>query len=383
MGMGAWAAPTEGGVRFKCAEAQQADFDKELQQFLGALGVKASWVEKSAECGAVTYRLGPELSRITAVEMYHAPVFELRNEIIRLPTTEPGKTRDVQTVSKKEIAVSLLHPGRTTEAPCDIEAFKDHIGLRQNIVAWTERLSWNWPDGTPAEWNKDYWNRGTPTGDTVAAFNDAFVRQEAYAIGCYTASKLAVSQGILDYYNRVNPNPARLKEVLSYLHLDDDPLIRVEPEAMWVEFESDPKAAAALEKEGKLLKMLPVVAQENFVPGDWAYMRNTDKATQDKTGYEGSNAIYLGRGRFDDFYNDHYYSYTYLEKLDEVYQWRNEVFSRSRDMGKVMPMTLEETRRLGTTPEQGGLVMAYRVVPYFFGHEGPSNKGKLAQKQPD
>jgi hypothetical protein len=105
------------------------------------------------------------------------------------------------------------------------------------------------------------------------------------------------------------------------------------------------------------------------VPGDWAYIRNTDEATQSKTGYEGSNAVYLGGNRFDDFYDDHDHSYRYEEKLSEVYQWRNGVFSRSRDFAKVQRLTQADVERLGQSPEQGGLVLPYRVVPYFFGYE--------------
>lgn len=132
-----------------------------------------------------------------------------------------------------------------------------------------------------------HWVRpdGTPTVPLDDALLDAFTQQAKYAIGCYTASKLTYAHGVLDYYARVLEHPA--------------------------------KAA--------LVRGVP---PRHFVPGDWAYLLNTDPVTYEKTGYEGSNAIYLGRGRFDDYYDDHNHSYTFEEKLDEVYQWRNGVFSR-------------------------------------------------------
>jgi len=105
------------------------------------------------------------------------------------------------------------------------------------------------------------------------------------------------------------------------------------------------------------------------VPGDWSYFLNTDKRTYEKTGYEGSNALYLGRNRFDDYYNDNNHHYSYREKLAEVYQWRNNVFSRSHDWAKIKPISSDLLEKLGSTPEQGGLLMAYRVVPYYFGFE--------------
>ena len=107
----------------------------------------------------------------------------------------------------------------------------------------------------------------------------------------------------------------------------------------------------------------------NFVPGDWIYMLNTDPITYKKVGYEGSNAIYLGRGKFDDYYNDNHHSYTYLQKLDDVYQWRNGVFNRRRDIKRVEPLGRLDYERLGRPPADGGLVKSFRVFPYLFGHE--------------
>jgi hypothetical protein len=76
--------------------------------------------------------------------------------------------------------------------------------------------------------------------------------------------------------------------------------------------------------------------------------------------------IYLGRNRFDDFYDDHNHSYTYEQKLDEVYQWRNGVFSRLRDAKKIKPLTAEEQALLGNTPDAGGLQLDIRAVPRHF-----------------
>ena len=77
--------------------------------------------------------------------------------------------------------------------------------MRQNIVAWSEHLNWTWPDGGAAVWNPQYWNRGTPLVHVKlhAAFGDAFNHQSQYAIGCYTAAKIVMVQGVLDYYRRI------------------------------------------------------------------------------------------------------------------------------------------------------------------------------------
>ena len=111
------------------------------------------------------------------------------------------------------------------------------------------------------------------------------------------------------------------------------------------------------------------VAARHFVPGDWVFFRNTDPVSSRKTGYEGSNAIYLGRNRFDDYYNDNAHAYSYREKLDEVFQWRNGVFSRSRDADRIQPLAERDFEQLGATPADGGFVTDLRVYPYFFGTE--------------
>jgi len=82
-------------------------------------------------------------------------------------------------------------------------------------------------------------------------------------------------------------------------------------------------------------------------------------------GVEGSNFIYLGRNKFDDYYNDNGHSYTYKQKLNEVYQWRNGVFSRHRDASKMRPLSQEELDQLGKAPSEDGLVMEFRVSPYI------------------
>jgi hypothetical protein len=121
-----------------------------------------------------------------------------------------------------------------------------------------------------------------------------------------------------------------------------------------------------LTQRGKILKIQHKVAPLNFVPGDWVYIVNTDPVSAQKTGYEGSNAIYLGRNKFVDYYNDNHHAYTYQQKLDEVYQWRNGVFNRRRDVAKIQPLSVDDLERLGKSPAENGLVQSFRVFPMSF-----------------
>jgi hypothetical protein len=124
--------------------------------------------------------------------------------------------------------------------------------------------------------------------------------------------------------------------------------------------------SAKLTRIGKLMELSDDVSPDSFIPGDWVYFLNTDPKTAQKTGYEGSNSIYMGRGRFDDYYNDNNHFYTYKEKIQEVYQWRNRVFSRSRDIARIQPLSAEEIARLSVDPKNGGLLVSYRATPILF-----------------
>jgi hypothetical protein len=294
---------------------------------------------------------------------------DLREELIQLPSAGT-KPKTVVTVSKKEILLALLQSGRTTlftGPACTPQAIQDQIGVRQNMVAWSESIELQWPNGGSARWNKKYWNHGDlkPNRSLHLAVSDVFLHPQRYAIGCYTATKLIVLQGVLDYYRRIKKDMATTKLIEDRLMADGDPLAYIEPGAAWYfEKESTPQD---LKRPGKMVALASGIARDNFVPGDWSYFLNTDPITYEKTGYEGSNAIYLGRGKFDDYYNDNNHSYTYKEKLLEVYQWRHKVFSRERDVAKIHPLSAAEIEELTQTPEHGGIELDYRLSPYVFG----------------
>ncbi len=362
-------ANAQADVLFRCP-AQLDTLQQEVTDYLRILGVHTDHVLQTVDTrfGELTLALTTPQEDTRTLDFHMRPEFSLTTERVLLPTTG-GKMRVVNTVSRKEIMLALLQHGRMTtfkDKACSIEALSDHVGVRQNIVAWAERLNWDWPNGGSAKWNRKYWTRGTPNPGVSLhkAVMDVFLHQDKYAMGCYTATKLVIVQGTLDYYSRVKRDLERTRRVEEALLADGDPLVGVEPGSMW-SFEKD-FDTHEMEQKGKLLKIYSSIASGNFVPGDWSYILNTDPASEQKTGYEGSNAIYLGRNRFDDYYNDNNHSYTYEQKLDEVYQWRNGVFSRQRDAKKIKPLTAEEQALLGNTPDDGGLELDIRVAPRYF-----------------
>jgi hypothetical protein len=364
------AGNAQADVKFSCP-AQLTALQRGVPNYLRTLGIPAAQVAQTvnARSGELILALTTPPTDTRTLDLFMRPQYAISPERVRLPAAQNGKMRVLNTVSRKEIMLALLQHGRVTTFSgdaCSVESLSDRVGLRQNIVAWAEQLNWDWPNGGPARWNTKYWNRGTPNPGVSlhAAVMDAFRHQEKYAMGCYTATKLVIVQGTLDYYSRVKHDPVRTRRVEKALLADGDPLVGIEPGSMW-SFEKDYDAADMAHK-GKLLKLSSAVAAGNFIPGDWGYILNTDPVSEQKTGYEGSNAIYLGRNRFDDYYDDNDHHYTYEQKLDEVYQWRNGVFSRQRDAKKIQRLTPEQQALLSSTPDAGGLQLDVRAVPRSF-----------------
>lgn len=356
------------GIRFSCDPANLSHIKAGMKTYLAFLGIAPSLVVERMDrtSGVLVFTLNTSKDDFDTLRLSDRPEFSIRDSIVHLPAKNGGM-RKVVTVSKKEILLALLQHGRLTEFSgenCSMDTLKDLVSIRQNIVAWSENLNWVWPDGEAAEWNAQYWRNGTPLPNVAlhTAFGDVFQNQEKYSIGCYTAAKLVMVQSVLDYYRRVRSDPSRQKLVEARLTSDQDPLVDVEPGAMW-SFEADFDPGKLI-RPGKILQIQYGVAAKNFVPGDWTYLLNNDTLSSQKTGYEGSNAIYLGRNRFVDFYNDNGHAYTYRQKLDEVYQWRNGVFSRSRDSAKIKPLSGKGFEQLGKSPTEGGIVKDFRVFPY-------------------
>lgn len=366
------ATGTVDGIGFSCTPQQISRLKREMATYLRELDIPAALVVRTeAGPGKLAYALSTPAADTDTLSLHQRRQYRLHDETLRLPGAD-GRPRVVRTVARKEILLALLQHGRLTRlhgSACTLAALREHVALRQNIVAWSHKLSWGWPDGDSAYWHSKVWDQGTPLASVRVdrALLDAFLHQDKYRIGCYTAAKLVYAHAVLDFYVRVRKDKAKAKLVRQRLLYDKEPLVGVEPAAMW-DFETDfDPATRAI--PGKILRLQSGIAAGNFVPGDWIYLRNTDPLTSQKIGYEGSNAVYLGRGKFSDYYNDHQHAYAYAEKVDEVYQWRHGVFSRSRDAAKVQALSADDIRCLSKPPAEQGLLLDLRVVPYWFGFE--------------
>ncbi|MQY51141.1 hypothetical protein [Rhodocyclus gracilis] len=361
----------EDGLRFRCPSAVLPALSLAVRHYLATLDIEAKHytVTIDHDAGTLRFTLNTPASDTNTLTLAARAEFGIVPERYALPAKR-GVTRTIRTVSAKEIVLALMQHGRRTDFAgdaCRVDALREHVGIRQNIVAWAEDLKWGWPDRRPARWNRAYWRDGNlrKHRQLAAAVNDAFQNPRQYEIGCYTATKLVIIQGILDYYTRIEKNPATARLIEARLLADKDPLAHLEPGNMW-DFDS---RFNPTHDSGKLLRVNYNIASDNFVPGDWSYFLNTDPVSRDKNGYEGSNPIYLGQNRFVDYYNEHHHSFTFEEKLDDIYQWRHAVFNRQRDRDNIQPLSSHDYERLSQSPERGGLLTTLRTTPCYFGFE--------------
>jgi hypothetical protein len=362
-------AQTNGGLIFECGADKRNQLKSELNAYQQELGVDAS-VYEVHESGTRLRLSLKDPSVYGTLYLRWDPKYNITEERISLPTAKG--LAEIETVSRKEILLALMHQGRETVFAgnaCHIDALKEHVQIRQMIVAWSEHLHWSFPDGSSAQWNQQYWDQGNlkPGASLDKAMRDFFIQPDKCSIGCYTATKIVIIQGILDYFRRVKKDDAMADAIINRLKSDDDVLVGIEPGAMW-SFQK-PINPEEQKRLGKLLKIQTQVAPMNFIPGDWVYFVNTDKDSSEKDGYEGSNSIYMGRASFDDFYNDNEHHYLYNEKIQNIYNWRNGVFSRSRDYQRVRTLSAEQVHQFGLSPEEGGFLLKNRAIPYFFGFE--------------
>lgn len=358
------------GLVFECDETKIKRIETQLNQYFNKLNIEEEFFHKELQKNSIRFNLKNNTPDTSTLYIRWEPKYKIEDEIVYLPTSTGQK--EVITVSKKEILLALMQSGRKTifsGQSCDFEAFEDHLQVRQMIVAWAENLHWKFPDGGGAQWNQSYWKDGTlkPNKPLLEAMTDFFINPDECSVGCYTATKIVIIQGVLDYYQRIKKDPAKANQVKKILRSDGEVLVNIEPDAMWHFLKKDQPEIKS--KNGKLLSVKHNIAPLNFIPGDWVYFINTDPKSSDKPGYEGSNSIYMGRAKFDDFYNDNGHYFFYHEKLLEVYNWRHGVFSRSNDYDKLQPLSSDLLNILGLSPQKGGLVLDTRSVPKYFGFE--------------
>ena len=153
------------GIKFSCSEKELTKINRDMRTYFRELGISTKLVSQvMPDKASLIYTLNTAPLDTNTLDFRLRKEYRIKDDILRLPI-KSGGSRAVKTVSKKEILLTLLQHGRLTSlngAACTIDALRDHVAIRQNIVAWTDNLAWGWPDGERAFWNTTYWDSGTP-----------------------------------------------------------------------------------------------------------------------------------------------------------------------------------------------------------------------------
>lgn len=275
-----------------------------------------------------------------------------------------SRTREV--VSVAEVLAAMMQHGRTFlfgGDRCSVDRLREHVAIRRNIVYWGSRAEWIFPDPFIPRFNAALWSAledgewtlkpGVPARRAIA---DAFEGGPAYELGCKSACQFIMAHGVLDYFARLRPDRALLARLEQ----------RIDPVHPLTEIEAKADKQGVIRRPGRLADRQFHVAWNNWVPGDWGWIKNTDNASSNELCAEGSNVIYGGGGKFVNYYADGPLR-TLDQSLKRVYGWR---FGEEDGDLEVPDVVL---RRLRVDPRDGGLLRDVRDVPPMFdAHNAPA-----------
>ena len=189
-----------------------------------------------------------------------------------------------------------------------------HLGMRRGIAraAALTQIAFNADEASRPEEDWTY-TEGLgftlrPGRTLVSALTSATqpgLEGRLYAYSCYRATEYVLLLGIAQELERVNP--ALLRQL----------------EQQWRRrpIASRQFHETFLQEYGSMDEPLPPCY---FVPGDRVWFCNPDERSSDIAGYEGSWVVYLGGGRFSDFWKAGH-AYTLTEKCVEIFHWSDGV----------------------------------------------------------
>lgn len=140
------------GVLFSCKKEEINTIKNEMDKYIYDLKIDKSLiiVNESKDGLTLGFQLKTPENDTNTLDFKKRKEFKIVDDTVKLPTNKKGKFKSLKVVSKKEIVLSLFQHGRLTlinDDKCSIQVFKDHVGIRQNIAAWTEKINWNFPNG--------------------------------------------------------------------------------------------------------------------------------------------------------------------------------------------------------------------------------------------
>ena len=266
-----------------------------LRAHLLAGGLSAA-AQVSTATGVLRARIRPELAERWA----------LGHDTTALPEALAGPGARLE----REILVALLLAPERIDFP-SMDEFESALRIRRDSVTFAARatLAFDLEENRPAAlWRRDREGRFVlRRGHCLLEALQRAIEPDAdgapYAFGCYRATEYVMLLAIAREAARCNP-----------------PLL----DRLRARFEDHPIQSrefheTLLREHGTVESPLPA---RWFVPGDRVWFRNPDERSADAEGFEGSWVIYLGGGRFSNFW-ERGRPFTIERKCVEIHHWRD------------------------------------------------------------
>lgn len=251
----------------------------------------------------VHFQLDPDLREATT------PGFDT----LGLARSQGWQTEQSDVDLQREILWTLLISPIGHVYP-SLDEFDSACRIRFNLVRAAQRTSMNFKTDA-VDRPTDFWQYDPDTGFTLRpgkCLIEALIQAtqpdqsgRAYAFSCYRATEyvilLALAQEARDHHPALFDRLQRQWQTRAIM--------------------SGPFQEVFLRELGSQAQPLPM---NWYVPGDRVWFRNPDDASSDVYGYEGSWVVYLGAGRFTNFWQ-HDQPYDVPTKCLEIYHWRDGV----------------------------------------------------------
>ena len=306
-------------IHSRCADDALAD-QAALAERLGRLGLHGRWVGEPA---------GPALTRCRlddATAARWTPGFDTLALRSRWDAAAIPPARRLQA----EIVASWLVSPVTIPFP-SLAEFDSALRMRVHLVDAARRTHMDFHtdrvDRPQAFWHHDedrgfLLNDGCDLVEALRQATQPAVSGRVHAFSCYRATEYVILLALAQEARRVNP--------ALYQALTRQWRVRAIASGRFHD--------VFLHEWGSNEQPLPSTW---FVPGDRVWFRNPDEPSSDVAGYEGSWVIYLGRGRFVNFWKPER-PYTLQDKCLEIFHWRHGVV---RDARGELQMDEDEVER--------------------------------------
>ncbi len=308
------------GISFTCTQEEITKIKLDFEKLFGSYG----WLEPkiqvkthlSAEGTQLRLVLNTPSTDTDTLTLNQRAELKLVDDIDKVKDKD-GNLKDYKHAGEKEILAAMLQHGRLFEFDhgyCSFDKVMEQVKIRKNIIHWGIRAMWEFPDSGTSLINREKWNidgnlqKGVSSSEAVA---DAFIGNFKYEIGCTRACQQIMAQGILDYFKNVKKDSV----MTAYL----DSVTHPHPYATMAMKGPSKKL---MTREGTLVDRHFDVPGNNWVPGDWGWIKNSDNDSAEENGLEGCNIVYIGSGLFVVYYGDAK-DRTLDECLVRVYQWRH------------------------------------------------------------